>query len=89
MDVNQLLMTDKIAVVTGAAQGIGQATALALADLGAHVAVCDLLPLDDTVAAIEAKGRRAVAEVMDVERTLWSSRSWSARRPSSARSTYW
>ncbi len=66
MDVNSLLMTDRVAVVTGAAQGIGQAAALALADLGADVAVCDLLPLDDTVAAIEAKGRRVVAEVMDV-----------------------
>ena len=43
MDVNDLRLTNKVAVVTGAARGIGKATALAFADLGAHVAVCDML----------------------------------------------
>ena len=68
MDVNDLLLTDRVAVVTGAARGIGKATALAFADLGAHVAVCDMLEdeLDDTVAAIRDRGRGVVADVIDV-----------------------
>ena len=68
MDVNALLLTDRVAVVTGAARGIGKATALAFADLGAHVAVCDMLEdeLDDTVTAIRDRGGRVIADVIDV-----------------------
>ena len=55
-------------MVTGAAQGIGEAIALTLARFGAHVAVCDKLPdgLATTVADIEASARRVVGEEMDV-----------------------
>ena len=35
-------LTDQIALVTGAGQGIGKGTALALARDGAHVAVVDI-----------------------------------------------
>ena len=68
MDVNDLLLTDRVAVVTGAARGIGKATALAFADLGAHVAVCDMLEdeLDETVTAIRDRGGRAISDVIDV-----------------------
>ena len=41
----------KVALVTGAARGIGQASALAFARRGAAVVVCDLLDTTDTVAA--------------------------------------
>ena len=53
----------KTALVTGAARGIGQAIAGALAAEGADVAVCDLERgwLDETVGVIEGHGRRAVA----------------------------
>lgn len=63
-----VLLTDRVAVVTGAAVGIGQAVALALARFGAHVAVCDrdAENLATTVAGIEASGRRTVSEVFDV-----------------------
>ena len=68
VSADQLMLTDRIAVVTGAAQGIGAATALALASLGAHVAVCDRQAdgLAETAAAIEATGRRVLADVFDV-----------------------
>jgi len=57
-----------VAVVTGAAVGIGRATALALAAFGAEVAVCDRdeAQLAGTVAGIERAGRRAIAGVLDV-----------------------
>lgn len=38
----QIDLTDKVAVVTGAAQGIGEAIAIALAEAGAKVVVADL-----------------------------------------------
>jgi len=61
-------LDDRVAVVTGAAQGIGEATALALARFGAHVAVCDRKSdgLAATVEAIEGQGRRCCSAVLDV-----------------------
>jgi len=61
-------MTNRIAVVTGAARGIGAATAVRLARDGFDVAVVDLAEdaCGDTVAGIEAQGRRALAVGADV-----------------------
>ena len=56
----------KVALVTGAARGIGQASALAFARRGAAVAACDLLDTADTVRLIEAAGGRAIGLTMDV-----------------------
>lgn len=60
----------RVAVVTGAAQGIGEATALALAACGADVALCDRNRegLDGTATAVgpAGLGRRVVAGVLDV-----------------------
>jgi len=49
-------MEGKRAVVTGAASGIGKATALVLVQLGAEVVITDRAPLAATQAAIEAAG---------------------------------
>ena len=59
---------DKIAIVTGAAQGIGEAYAKGLASAGAAVAVADLnIEQAERVAKeIEAAGGRAVAVNVDV-----------------------
>ena len=61
-------MKGKVAVVTGAASGIGRAIALAYGREGAGVAVADLnLAGAKSVAAeIEAAGGRAIAVAMDV-----------------------
>ena len=56
----------KVAVVTGAASGIGQAHALRLAAEGAAVIVADVQPGDATLGQIEASGGRAAAIRCDV-----------------------
>ncbi|MDB6034972.1 MAG: dehydrogenase, short-chain alcohol dehydrogenase like protein [Verrucomicrobiales bacterium] len=58
---------DKVAFVTGAANGIGRATALAFAREGASVVVADVSEKrEETVRMIEASGARAVAVRCDV-----------------------
>jgi 3-oxoacyl-[acyl-carrier protein] reductase len=58
----------RVAFVTGAAQGIGRAIALALAEVGANVAGGDvnLEGMEKTAKEIEALGRRALALKLDV-----------------------
>ena len=51
----------KVAVVTGAARGLGQGMALALAEAGADIVAVDILPADDTVKQVQALGRKAAA----------------------------
>jgi NAD(P)-dependent dehydrogenase (short-subunit alcohol dehydrogenase family) len=57
---------DKVAVITGAAGGIGQAFAKRLAEDGVHVAVVDLGDASDTVKMAQAAGRQAIAVKCDV-----------------------
>ena len=59
-------LKDKVAVVTGAARGLGRAYAEALAAEGATVVVADLNDCADTVALVEAAGGRAIATTVDV-----------------------
>ncbi|MCF7863682.1 MAG: SDR family NAD(P)-dependent oxidoreductase, partial [Kiritimatiellales bacterium] len=54
-------LNDKVALVTGAARGLGQAIAVKLAEAGADIALCDLKAewLEETAAKVKALGRRA------------------------------
>lgn len=54
-------LTDKVALVTGSARGLGQAIALKLAEAGADIALCDLNAewLAETAEKVQALGRRA------------------------------
>ena len=59
-------LKDKVAVVTGAARGLGRAYVEALAAEGASIVAADLNDCADTVAAVEAAGGRAIATTVDV-----------------------
>lgn len=62
-------LAGKIALVTGAGQGVGRGIALALAAEGAAIAVAGrtLSKLDDTVRAIDGRGGKALAVLCDVK----------------------
>lgn len=61
-------LQDKIAIVTGASRGIGRATAIALAQAGAHLALGarDADALEETASLVRGAGREALALPTDV-----------------------
>ena len=61
-------LLNKVSLITGAAQGIGLATALKFASEGATVIVCDVqqIGVDEAVAQCRALGATAEGFVMDV-----------------------
>jgi NAD(P)-dependent dehydrogenase (short-subunit alcohol dehydrogenase family) len=61
------LLDGKVAIVTGAASGIGQATAIRFAREGAKVAIADLSE-EDTRQQIERAGGRAIFAKCDVSK---------------------
>ena len=58
----------KVALVTGAGRGMGRATALALANDGANVAVTDIMAdnVEETATDVRATGRQSVAIAADI-----------------------
>ena len=57
---------DKVAVVSGAAEGLGQAFAVRLAEDGAHIVLVDRKGTDETAKKIAAHKREALAVHCDV-----------------------
>lgn len=68
MDLQDMTLTGRVALITGAGNGIGRATALRMAAMGAVVGVNDLKQefVDATVAAIEAAGGKAIGMAQNV-----------------------
>jgi NAD(P)-dependent dehydrogenase (short-subunit alcohol dehydrogenase family) len=57
---------DKIAVISGAANGIGQAFAQRLAQDGAHIVIADIAAGGETEKMVKAAGREALVATCDV-----------------------
>ena len=61
--LDQFKLDGKTAIVTGAARGLGQGMALALAEAGANIVAVDILPATDTKQQVEALGRKCATVV--------------------------
>lgn len=59
-------LSGKVAIVTGAARGIGEGIALELAKQGASVVVSDIIPGESAVKKIKSLGRKAIYIKTDV-----------------------
>lgn len=57
---------DKVAVISGAASGLGEAFAMRLADDGVHIVAVDLKPADKAIAHAKAAGRDALSVRCDI-----------------------
>jgi NAD(P)-dependent dehydrogenase (short-subunit alcohol dehydrogenase family) len=71
MDYSSFGLKDKIAIVTGASQGIGRAIAIGLAQAGAHLVLAkhpspQMEEIRELKAEIEALGRKAIITPTDV-----------------------
>src|SRR5919112_3113132 len=56
----------KVALVTGAARGLGQGIATGLAEAGADIAALDIVPLEETGDLVRNEGRRFHAMNVDL-----------------------
>lgn len=71
MDASAIDLSGQVAFVTGGGGGIGRAIALCMADMGADVAVLDVIPerCEETIARIEERRRRALSFPINVTDT--------------------
>ena len=69
-----LELTGRVAIVTGAGRGIGQATAIAFSKAGSHVVLSGQSrePLMQTLALIQEYGGRGAVVVGDRNRRRWA-----------------
>ena len=66
MILDKFKLDGKVAVVTGASKGLGQAMAIGLAEAGADVALVARGSMDETKQKIEAVGRKAIIITADL-----------------------
>ena len=59
-------LQDRVALITGAAGGLGRATALRFAREGARLCLADRMPAPDLLEMVRAKGAQAIAVTTDV-----------------------
>jgi len=68
MILDQFKLDGKVAIVTGAARGLGQGMAVGLAEAGADIALVDILDMSDSKKKIEALGRKCIAVTADLSK---------------------
>src|SRR5208283_4286298 len=68
MDPSSVLLTDKVAIITGGGDGIGKGIALTFARFGAHIVIADLNPAAGAAVAqqVRALGRKSLAIATDI-----------------------
>jgi 2-dehydro-3-deoxy-D-gluconate 5-dehydrogenase len=66
MILDKFRLDGKLAIVTGAAKGLGQAMASGLAEAGADIALVDILDMKETRQQIERIGRRCITIKADL-----------------------
>jgi NAD(P)-dependent dehydrogenase (short-subunit alcohol dehydrogenase family) len=68
MDPSSVLLTDKVAIITGGGDGIGKGIALTFARFGAHIVIADLNPAagDAVAQQVRALGRKSLAIATDI-----------------------
>jgi 2-deoxy-D-gluconate 3-dehydrogenase len=66
MILDSFKLDGKVALVTGASRGLGQAMALGLAEAGADIAGLDLTECSDTCEQVQALGRRYHSVICDL-----------------------
>jgi NAD(P)-dependent dehydrogenase (short-subunit alcohol dehydrogenase family) len=75
MDASDIDLSGRVAVVTGGGGGIGRAIALALADMGADIAVIEVIPerCEEVAARVAERGRKCITfpiNVMEAEKVV-------------------
>ena len=68
MILDQFKLEGKVAIVTGSAQGLGQAMAIGLAEAGADVALVDILDMSESKSRIEKSGLKCIAITADLSK---------------------
>lgn len=66
MILDKFKLDGKVAIVTGAARGLGQAMAIGLAEAGADVSLVDLIDMTETCTQIKKLGRRCGMTKVDL-----------------------
>jgi 2-deoxy-D-gluconate 3-dehydrogenase len=66
MILDQFRLDGKVALVTGAARGLGQAMALGLAEAGADIVALGRRDCDETVDLVSRLGRRCCQQRLDL-----------------------
>ena len=59
-------LNGRVAIVTGAARGLGKALSIALADAGADIVAIDIGDLDDVAAQVRARGGRCAVSASPI-----------------------